>query len=202
MLAAAKAVGQKIKYARLTDNFSNPNIKKAFDLLCQARFLHKVPSASPAGLPLGATASERKFKALIIDIGLMQNLFGISADTEYARQDLLSIYRGALAEQFVGQELLACLDNEVYFWSREEKSSTAEVDYLVALNNKICPMEVKSGPAGKLKSLHLLLQTYPNCRRGIVFSGANFSSLPGQKLVFLPLYSVSSLVRHPDKIIH
>ena len=40
----------------------------------------------------------------------------------------------------------------------EAKSSSAEVDYLIAINNQICPIEVKSGDAGRLKNLHLLLQ--------------------------------------------
>jgi predicted AAA+ superfamily ATPase len=200
VVSTAKSVGQKIKYARLTEDFSNPTIKKAFDLLCQARFLTKVRSVSPAGLPLVATASERTFKALLIDIGLMQNLCGLRVNTEYSQSDLLSIYRGALAEQFVGQELTAALDREVYFWSREAKSSTAEVDYVIALNNDILPLEVKSGAAGRLKSLHLLLETYPNCSRGYVFSGTNYAKLPEQKLVFLPLYYVSSLVRNRKHI--
>jgi len=196
VVSTAKSVGQKIKYARLSDDFSNPTIKKAFDLLCQARFLNKVRSTSPEGLPLNATASERKFKALLIDIGLMQNLCGLAVNTEYFQSDLLSIYRGALAEQFVGQELIAALDREVYYWSREAKSSTAEVDYIVTLNNQILPIEVKSGVAGKLKSLHLLLETYPNCTQGFVLSGASYAKLPDQKLVFMPLYYVSSLMRH------
>ncbi|KPL10310.1 MAG: nuclease [Bacteroides sp. SM23_62] len=200
VVSTAKSVGQKIKYARLTEDFSNPTIKKAFDLLCQARFLSKVRSVSPAGLPLVATASERTFKALLIDIGLMQNLCGLAVNTEYSQSDLLSIYRGALAEQFVGQELIAALDREVYFWSREAKSSTAEVDYIIALNNDILPLEVKSGVAGRLKSLHLLLKTYPNCSQGFVFSGTNYAKLPDQKLVFLPLYYVSSLVRNRSHI--
>ncbi len=196
VVSTAKSVGQQIKYARLTEDFSNPTIKKAFDLLCQSRFISKVRSASPAGLPLAATASERTFKALILDIGLMQNLCGLAVNTEYFQSDLLSIYRGALAEQFVGQELTAALDSEVYYWSRDAKSSSAEVDFLVALNNQICPIEVKSGAAGRLKSLHMLLEIYPNCPQGFVFSGANFSRLPEQRLVFLPLYYVSGLVRH------
>jgi predicted AAA+ superfamily ATPase len=198
--STAKLVGQKIKYARLTDDFSNPTIKKAFNLLCEARFIGKIRSASPAGLPLSATASERTFKALIVDIGLMQNLSGLAVNTEFARSDLLSVYRGALAEQFVGQELMAVLDGEVYFWSRDAKSSTAEVDFLFAMHNQVCPVEVKSGAAGRLKSLHLLLETYPNCPQGFVFSGANFSRLPEQKLTFLPLYYVSGLVRNMNKI--
>jgi hypothetical protein len=73
-------------------------------LLCQAQLINKVPSASPARQPLRATTSERTFKALLVDIGIIQNLSGMAVNTEYAQMDLLSINKGALAEQFVGQE--------------------------------------------------------------------------------------------------
>jgi uncharacterized protein len=188
VVSTAKSVGQQIKYSRLAEDFSNPTIKKAFDLLCQARIINKVPSASPEGLPLEASASQRFFKALVVDIGIMQCLSGMAVNTEYAQSDLLAIYRGALAEQFVGQEFAAAMDRKVYYWTRKAKSSTAEVDYLIAVNNRILPVEVKSGSAGSLRSMHLLLQTYSDCPNGYVLSGANYKELPDQKLVFIPLY--------------
>lgn len=186
--AVAKNVGRQTKYARLAEGFTNPTIKKAFDLLGMAQVIRKVSAASPTGLPLGATSSARKFKTIMVDVGLMQNLCDMPVDIEYGKKDLLNIYQGALAEQFVGQELLAADQKELYYWSREAKSSTAEVDYLAVINGEIYPVEVKSGSAGRLRSLHLLLKTYPNCPAGIVFSTAPYSTLPGQKLMFLPLY--------------
>ena len=135
--STARSVGQQIKYSHLTEGYTNPTIKKAFDLLCLAQVIRKVSSASPAGLPLGASASARKFKALMLDIGLMQHLCGIPVDVEYAKTDLLAIYQGALAEQFVGQELAAAGQNEIYYWSRDAKSSKAEVDYLIVINGQI-----------------------------------------------------------------
>lgn len=186
--ATAKHVGHQTKYSQLAEGFTNPTIKKAFDLLCLAQVIRKVPATSPAGLPLGAAASERKFKALMLDVGLMQHLCGLPVDVEFAKTDLLSIYQGALAEQFVGQELVAAGQSELYYWAREAKSSSAEVDYLIVKDGKIHPIEVKSGAAGKLKSLHLLLQNYPHCPAGYVFSSAHYAELPEQKLVFLPLY--------------
>lgn len=186
--AAAKHVGHQIKYSQLAEGFSNPTIKKAFDLLGLAQVIRKVPATSPAGLPLGAAASERKFKALMLDVGLMQHLCGLPVDVEFAKTDLLSIYQGALAEQFVGQELVAAGQSELYYWAREAKSSSAEVDYLIVKDGTIHPIEVKSGASGKLKSLHLLLQSYPNCPAGYVFSTAHYAELPEQKLIFMPLY--------------
>ena len=141
LTSTAQSVGNRIKYAHLAEGYSNSAIKKAFELLCLAQLICKVPAASPAGLPPGAYARERKFKALLLDIGLMQHLCGMPIDVEYTKADLLNIYHGAMAEQFVGQELVAAGQEEIYHWSREAKSSSAEVDFLIVKNNPIIPIE-------------------------------------------------------------
>lgn len=186
--AAAKNVGKQIVYSGLSSGFTIPTIKKSFELLADAKLLIKIRSANPGGLPLGASASEKKFKALFVDIGLMQQACGLQVDSEYSKNDLLAIYRGALAEQFVGQELLTAGSDELFYWSREAKSSKAEVDYLIAKEGKVIPLEVKSGSAGKLRSLHLLLNTYPNVSCAYVLSMRQLVKVPGQKIVYLPLY--------------
>jgi len=192
LTAVATKVGQQTKYAHLAEGFSNPTIKKSYDLLCSARVFYKISAASGSGLPFGATASEKKFKTLVIDIGLMRYLNKLPPDVQEVSDNLLSLYRGSMAEQFVGQELLSA-GQDLYYWSREAKSSIAEVDYLIDKNRKIYPIEVKSGPSGKLRSLHLFLTTYSDCLNGYVLSGANYASLPEQKLEFMPLYYAYSL---------
>ena len=89
------------------------------------------------------------------------------------------------------------LGDTVHYWSRagEAKGSNAEVDYLVALKGRIVPIEVKSGPAGKLRGMHILLRDYPHCAPGVVLSEAPFAELPEQQLVFVPLYYAGSLDR-------
>ncbi len=193
--SAAKAVGGQIAYARLAQNYSGTTNKKAFQVLSTARLLRPVYAASADGLPLSCAASPR-IKTILGDIGLMQSVCNRTAADEWAQQDLLAIYRGALAEQFVGQELAASLPgHEPHWWKRESKNSTAEVDYLVELHNGIQPIEVKSGSAGSLKSLHQLLKDHPGCRDGLVFSCAPFAELPEQRLRFIPLYFAGSLNR-------
>jgi uncharacterized protein len=114
---------------------------------------------------------------------------------EYARTDLLAIYRGAMAEQFVGQEMTASQNENLYYWSRPAKSSSAEVDYLAVLESTVHPVEVKSGVSGSLKSLHLFLSTYPNCGKAMVFSTRPYTDLPEQKITFMPLYWVYSVTK-------
>jgi predicted AAA+ superfamily ATPase len=185
----SRNIGKQIKYARLAEEYSNPTLKKAFDALCMAQVIRRVPSVDPSGLPLGATASAKLFKAIMLDIGLMRHLSGMPNDIEYAKTDLLAIYRGALAEQFVGQEMLVSQQGDLYYWDRQTKGSSAEVDYLAVMNGKIHPVEVKSGAAGSLKSLHLFLASYPESGKALVFSDRPYADLPEQKITFLPLYS-------------
>ncbi|MCD6346572.1 MAG: DUF4143 domain-containing protein [Bacteroidales bacterium] len=74
-------------------------------------------------------------------------------------------FKGMMAEQFVGQELRAILENNLFYWSREARGSSAETDYLMERDREIFPIEVKSGSSGRLTSLHLLLKTYPEIKK-------------------------------------
>ena len=109
-------------------------------------------------------------------------------DVEYSKPDLLNIYRGSMAEQFVGQELAVSQNGNIYYWSRREKSSSAEVDYIAVIDGEIHPIEVKSGSSGRLKSLHLFLKTYGNCPKGLVFSARPFADSTESNIIFMPLY--------------
>ena len=192
-LSAAKSVGEQLKYTRLDEGRSGQTNRKAFDLLVKARVLHKIPACDPSGLPLGATVNQKKFKASLLDIGLMQRLCQVPVELELQQENLLSMYRGKLAEQFVAQELLAYHGPEIYYWAREARGSSAEVDFLVVCGGEIFPLEVKSGAGGSLKSLHLMLGKYANCPKGLVFYSGVYNNLPEQKLEFLPVYSVASI---------
>jgi len=191
--SASVAVGEQVNYTKLCRDFSGVTNRKAFDLLVKARVLNKIPSANPSGLPLAVNANGKKFKSCMLDIGLLQRLCEINVSSEQQEKDLLSIYRGKLAEQFVAQELIAWHGRELYYWAREEKSSSAEVDYLTVKEGIIYPVEVKAGSAGSLRSLHLLLNKYPNCPYGWVLQSGSYRELPEQKLIFMPLYATPLL---------
>jgi len=157
----------------------------------KARIVQKIPSCDPSGLPLGATANQKKFKASLMDIGLLQRICQIPVELEMQQDNMLAMYRGKLAEQFVAQELLAWHSSELYYWARDARSSNAEVDYLAVHESKIFPVEVKSGAGGSLRSLHLMLEKYPNSPYGLVLYDGTYKMRSEQKIMFLPLYSVA-----------
>jgi hypothetical protein len=192
-LGVAKSIGEQLKYTRLNDGHSGQLNRKAFDVLAKAKVIHKIPACDPSGLPLGASANPKKFKAALLDIGLLQRLCQVPVEMELKQDNLLAMYRGKLAEQFVAQELLARQNPELFYWAREAHASSAEVDYLVVKDGTIYPVEVKSGAGGSLKSLHMMLDKYTNCPNGIVLYSGVYKELPEQKIVFMPLYCAAAI---------
>jgi penicillin-binding protein-related factor A (putative recombinase) len=116
--------------------------------------------------------------------------------------DLSKIYQGTMIEHLTGQELLADQYNalsELFFWVKEKKESTAEVDFLISFEGKIIPIETKSGKTGTLKSLHLFMDAAPHNMAVRFYAGdviiSEVKSAQNKTffLLNLPYYLVSKL---------
>jgi len=190
----AANVGQQIKYTGLAKDFTIPTIKKAFNSLLLARVAKKVRAVSSPGNLLKANASDKKFKCLFLDIGLMNRMMGLDYNEALNHKNLLAIYRGQLAEQFVGQEFAIINKNQLFYWARDAKNSNAEIDFLFASNKKFIPIEVKDGPSGKLRSLHLFRKNY-DPPYSVVFHSGQMGILKVEKIIFLPLYFVGAFTQ-------
>ena len=187
-------VGQQIKYNKINSELRSRELKQAISALEDANILQRICATSATGLPLNATVNEKKFKLNFIDIGLVKRFNQLDASL-LLENDIVLLNNGALAEQFVGQELLVYADSyektKLYFWARDG-SGAAEVDYLTVVDDKILPIEVKAGKIGKLKSLkqYLLEHQAP--------FGIRVSQLPLHKeenILTIPLYMLSELKR-------
>jgi len=185
-------IGSQIKYTRLDPERRIEKTKKSLQILEKALIIQIIKASNANNLPLGAGVSPKKMKPLFLDIGLVQYSSGISATDIIRAKDLSHVYRGALAEQFVGQELLAAGGSEskkMYYWARDKKSSSAQIDYLYVHDGNIFPIEVKSGPKGKLKSLHLFMQEHPDIKTGYVMSPIVFEKQRVDNITFIPIYT-------------
>ena len=155
---AARNVGKKVKYSQFSNHDKSATIKKDVQLLCMARVLSKVIHSHCSGLPLQADIEEKTYKLIFLDVGLMNAICGLGWNSISTMAETQLVNEGAIAEQFIGQHLQDILsgssNRELTYWLREGRSTNAEVDYVVALNGRIIPIEVKAGASGHLKSLH------------------------------------------------
>jgi len=157
--------------------------------------VYRIMQTSGEGLPLEANVKERHFKTIFLDIGLMQNICGLSSEMLIsADENFIKVNEGAVAEQFTAQELLAYRDfhqgPSLFYWAREARNSNAEIDYVIPCCSSALPIEVKAGKTGTLRSMHIYLKKY-RLPAGVRISQLYFSkNLP---IISLPFYAIKKI---------
>ncbi|MCF8374173.1 MAG: AAA family ATPase [Bacteroidales bacterium] len=200
-----RGLGKKFKYSNVSSSIRAESIKTAFQKLQLSRVVHRVSATSSANIPLMQHEKENVFKPLFFDIGLVSHLLKIRLIN---LENLMLANEGDLAEQFIGQQLLTqkpfFIDKELFYWNREKRDSSAELDFLFEMGNKVIPIEVKAGKTGTLKSLHVFMlekqkdlavrfnADLPSLMDvSTTVKMANENQQVGYKLMSLPLYLVN-----------
>ena len=210
-----RAVGKKIKYSNISREEASRELRTAIELLSKARIISQVFHSHCSGLPLQAEIDALTYKALFLDIGLMNRVCGLDWLAISALDNRQMVNEGAMAEQFIGQHLLyfrgLSEPPELCYWLRQKKSANAEVDYVISQADLITPVEVKAGKSGTLKSL-LQFVYNKNAKLGVRFDlnlpsiqnidhslrQANSTTQVKYRLISLPLYMVGQLPRILD----
>lgn len=191
-------LGQKFKYVTVDPAVKSGTISKALTLLEMAGLMHKIYHSSADGVPLSARIRSNRFKVIFFDTGLAQRLLNVDLKKWMTTVDISSVNRGAIAEQFVGQELATWQDagplSPLTYWHRESKGSSAEVDYLLEHGKRILPVEVKEGTQGGMKSLRRFLEEKEQTA-GLKISKYGFSN--DGTVVTIPFYGLERLFTEP-----
>jgi len=198
---AFREAGSRVTFEKFGNSpYRSREMKQAFNILERTMLLKLVYPVTTAKLPLKPNL-RKKPRLHIIDTGLVNYSLGIE-DELIAEKYLDDVYRGIIAEQIVGQELMGVSHSQnitLEFWIREKKESSAEVDYIIPFKGMLIPIEVKSGPAGKLRSLHQFIDIAPHDWAVRFYSGKftieNTNTLSGKKfkMINLPLYLAGKL---------
>ena len=187
-------MGTKFSYS-LNTNLNNMQIKEALNLLQMAGLLYFVTHSSSNGIPLGAEINPKKRKCLLFDTGIYQRMLGLDLASVFLDDDTSLVNKGAIAELFVGIELMKNNQDplaSLYYWQRESKSSQAEVDYVIQKDREIIPLEVKSGTKGAMQSMYKFLEEKQSSY-GIRTSLENFGEI--DKIKIIPVYAIGIAVK-------
>jgi hypothetical protein len=188
-------VGQKFVYTQVDRLARSRDLKEALELLETAGIVVRVWQTNGAGIPLSGQINESYFKVIFLDIGLFHSISGIYAET--AREnDFTAIFKGAVAEQFAGQELIISQSPytkaNLFYWGRQVKNSSAEIDYLIEKEGQVIPVEIKSGSTGRMKSLHFFIENYQS-PKALKISQAPFAT--DKPIISLPFYAIKSFMK-------
>jgi predicted AAA+ superfamily ATPase len=199
--ASFAQAGKRIKFQGFgNSNYGSREMGEALRTLQKALLIYLVYPETGFTLPL-LPDLKKSPRLHVLDTGLMNYFAGIQREV-VSTDDLSKVYQGTMIEHLVGQELLAFQHqamSALHFWTREKKTSVAEVDYVFPFEDKLIPIEVKSGSGGSLRSLHLFMDEAPHDMAVRFYSG-DFSIIkartPGGKefrLLNLAYYAASQI---------
>ncbi len=140
----------------------------------------KVPS-----MPLKAYQDFQTFKLFMVDVGLLGAAVGLQTQMLLEGNRLFTEFKGALAEQYVMQELSAQNFDYIGYWTNER--STAEVDFVIQQKGEVVPIEVKSGENLRSRSFTQFCRTY---EPKIAFKASTLPYHGGMEIVNVPLYGI------------
>lgn len=164
MGSAYNFLDQRVTY----QNFGNSNYKsrevgEAFRSLDEAKVIQLIHPTTQVDFPI-IPDFRKKPRLQFLDIGLVNH--GLNVQHELIGvKDLSSAYKGSLIPQIVTQELISTNKFSYHkpnFWVREKNQSSAEVDLVIQFRGLLIPVEIKSGPIGKLRSLHQFMDACPH----------------------------------------
>ena len=134
-------------------------------------------------IPLLASKSSNVFRLFSSDIGLLTSAYPAATKIELINKNG-EVNNGAHFENAVAQQLL-CNGFELYFC---KKKNIGELDFLIEMDGKVVPIEVKSG---KTYRTHKALDHFMNVsdyhiEKAYVFSTGNVEE--DGKVTYLPIY--------------
>jgi len=160
--------------------------ENALRWLQDAGLVHFCYAVSSSRFPLKHYADRSIFKVYALDVGLLGAMARTPAEITVQGDRLFTEYRGALAENYVAQELVAGGQPDLYYW--RSSGGRAELDFLYEIGRTVVPLEVKAGLSRTSKSL----RSYDQQFAPEMLVRSNLLNLKKDgKICNIPLYAVS-----------
>ena len=173
----------KFQYKLVKKGGRASEFENAIEWLCLSGIVDKCHAIEQVKKPLEDYKDIDAFKIYVSDVGLLGAKKEISKeDIRYMKEEMAE-FKGGLAENYVGNQLLARGYSKYYY----EDTNNVEIDFVIVKENNIIPVEVKSGLRTRSTSLNSYFSKH-NPEYAIRISEKNFGFENGIKSV--PLYAV------------
>ena len=183
MSESKKFIYKKIKQGARANEF-----EEALSWLINCGLIYKINRISKPALPISAYEDTKSFKLFLLDVGLLSAISKLPARTLIEGDKIFTEFYGALAEQYVLQQLKGLDDMEIAYWISE--SNAAEVDFVIQTNGYVIPHEVKASTNLQAQSLKVFTEKF---KPEIIIktSLADFETNNG--FLNIPLYMINNI---------
>lgn len=141
----------RFQYKLIKKGARAAEFENAIEWLSLSGIVSQVYRAEQIKKPLENYRDIDSFKIYISDCGLLCAKKDLNADDILYMSDEINDFKGGLTENYVNNTL--CTNGHTtYYW---ESDREAEIDFIIQLNGKIIPIEVKAADNVKAKSLKI-----------------------------------------------
>jgi predicted AAA+ superfamily ATPase len=140
-------------------NYRSREVGEALRTIDLAKIIQLMYPSTSTQQPISTDLKKRP-RLQFLDTGLLNQVLSLQGEMLYI-DDFSNYYKGRIIQHLIYQEIISIHDFQNYkphFWVREEKDGNSEVDLIYHYENKIIPIEIKSGTNGSLKSLHQFIE--------------------------------------------
>ena len=176
-------LSNKFQFSKIDKDAKSREYETALDWLEASNMVNKSYQVSVPEIPLRGFIKESYFKLFLNDIGILNNI--LELDYADIMMDNLSLYKGAIAENYVANQLLYN-GYSLYYW---QSNATSEVDFLIYTKEGNIPVEVKARDSVKSKSLNVYIDKFKPSY-AIRISTRNFGYDRDKRIKSIPLYAV------------
>ena len=160
----------------------------ALSWLIDCGLVYQINRVNDCKVPLSAYQDFSAFKLYLLDVGLLCALANIDDKTILEGNEIFVEFKGALAEQYVLEELKENADIPIFYWSSQK--GIAELDYLVQIEGHNIPVEVKASENLQAKSLKRFIEKYET-KINIRTSMSNYKK--EEHITNIPLYLIGEI---------
>lgn len=179
---------KKFVYGLVREGARAREYEVAITWLMDVGLVYKVERVKKPDFPLRAYQDFSAFKLFVLDVGLLGAMSRLNAKVILEGNRMFEEFKGALTEQYVLQQLIVHEENDIFYWSAEK--GTGELDFLIQMDDKIVPIEVKAEENLQAKSLRSFVQKY-DMKYAVRTSMSDYREQDW--MVNYPLYDVGSL---------
>lgn len=180
---------RKFIYGQVRQGARAKDFELAIQWLSDCGLIHVIHRVTKPGYPLKAYEDLNAFKIYLLDVGLLGAMADLSSNTIVEGNRIFTEFKGALAEQYVLQELIAEDHLNPMYYSAE--NSRMEIDFIVQKGDEVIPIEVKAEENLRAKSLRSYCEKYKP-KTAVRFSMSDYRERDW--MVNVPLYEINWLI--------
>jgi uncharacterized protein len=174
---------KKFIYGQLKEGARAKEFETAITWLVNSGLIYKCNRLTKPEIPLKSYSELDAFKLYFLDVGLLNAMAQIDGKILLEKNKILTEYKGAMTEQFVAQEIIQ--KTELFYWSAQ--NARAELDFIIQMQSKLIPIEVKAEENLMAKSLKVFAEKYNN--EDCIRTSMSFYRKE-EWLTNIPLYSI------------